>query len=100
VTTYHGHGLQINTLADIFINNTDAVNNMLFGGQLTAAGEVAISNSSFSDTSTGNDASVAEWNWPGDRQHRKYLACGNVVLNNNQSVGADIDAGGDVFLIL
>ena len=95
-TQYHGHGLQINTLADIFIDNTDAVGNMLFGGQLTAAGQVAISGGSFSNTQT-DDATVAEG------KGLEIVSGGNtslsgVVLDNNQSVGADIDAGGDVFL--
>lgn len=95
-TEFHGHGLQINTLADIFIDNTDAVGNMLFGGQLTAGGEVAISGSSFSNTQT-DDATVAEG------KGLEIVSGGNtslsgVILDNNQSVGADIDAGGDVFL--
>jgi hypothetical protein len=95
-TEYHGHGLQINTLADIFIDNTDAVGNMLFGGQLTAGGQVAISGSSFSNTQT-DDATIAVG------KGLEIVSGGNtslsgVVLENNQSVGADIDAGGDVFL--
>ncbi|HJS18221.1 MAG TPA: hypothetical protein VJ785_05720 [Anaerolineales bacterium] len=96
VTNYHGQGLQINTPADIFINNTEAVNNTLFGGQMTAGGEVAVSNSNFSDTSTTLATSVVG-------QGLEIVSTGNsslsnVILNNNQSVGADIQAGGDIFL--
>ncbi|HSL44704.1 MAG TPA: hypothetical protein VK897_14805 [Anaerolineales bacterium] len=57
-TTHHGHGLQITTLADIFLNNVTADNNSLFGGQLNAGGEVAIAGGSFSNTSTGDNAAA------------------------------------------
>lgn len=98
VTTYHGHGLQINSLADIFINNTNALNNMLFGGQLNADGEIAISNSIFSDTSTGSSTNLAG-------KGLEIVSAGNVslastVLDNNQTVGADVQAGADIFLDL
>jgi hypothetical protein len=98
VTTLYGHGLKINSLANIFIGNTTAVNNMLFGGQLTAAGTVSVSNSNFSDTSTD----------PGQNAMGKGLdivstgntSLANVVLNHNQTDGAHIQAGGDIFLDL
>lgn len=96
VVTYHGHGLQISSLSDIFIGNTNAVNNTLFGGHLTAGGEVAISNSTFSDTSTGNDAAALGVGLDVTSTGNTSLA--NVVVSNNQTVGADIQAGGDVFL--
>jgi hypothetical protein len=96
VTTLHGHGLKVNSLADIFIDSTNATNNMLFGGQLTAGGEVVVSNSNFSDTSTD----------PGQTAMGKGLdivttgntSLANVVLDNNQTDGADVQAGGDIFL--
>ena len=97
VTEFHGHGLQINTLSDINIQNTNANNNMLFGGELTAGGQVAIQGGSFSDTTTAPEGTVALG------QGLKITSTGNtsldqVVLNNNQTEGADIQAGGDVFL--
>lgn len=96
VTTLYGHGLKVNSLASIFIGNTNALNNMLFGGQLSAAGEVSVSNSNFSDTSTD----------PGQTAMGKGLdivstgnaSLANVILNHNQTDGADIKAGGDIFL--
>ena len=97
-TTYHGHGLQINSLADIFIFNTEAVNNMLFGGQLTAGGEVAVDTSTFSETSTGPDADALGVGLEITSSGNASLA--NVTLDNNQTDGADIQAGGDIFLDL
>jgi len=95
-TTSHGHGLQITSLASISINNTNANNNMLFGGQLSAGGEVSIANSSFSNNSTGSSTDAVG-------KGLEIVSAGNVsltnvVLDNNQTVGADITAGGDVFL--
>ena len=97
VTEFHGHGLQVNTLSDITISNTNANNNMLFGAELTAGGQVSIQGGSFSDTTTEPDGTVALG------QGLKITSTGNtsldqVVLNNNQTEGADIQAGGDVFL--
>lgn len=94
--TYNGHGLQITTLADIIINNTNANNNMLFGGQLTANGQVSIANSSFSNTSTGSAASVVGKGLQIVSGGNTSLT--NVVLNNNQTDGATIQAGGTTWL--
>ena len=97
VTTDYGHGLQVTTLADIFINNTTATNNALFGGQLTAGGEVAIINSNFSNTST-DPASTAIVGKGLEIKSTGNTSLANVILDNNQTVGADIQAGEDVFL--
>lgn len=96
VTTLHGHGLRVNSLADIFINNTTATNNMLFGGQLSAGGQVAISNSTFSNTSTDPGQTAAGEGLEIVSAGNASLA--NVVLDNNQTNGADVRAGGDIFL--
>lgn len=96
VDTLYGHGLKVNSLADIFISNTTATNNMLFGGQLTAGGEVSVSNSNFSDTST--DAGQAALGTGLDIVSAGNASLANVILNNNQTDGATIKAGGDVFL--
>ncbi len=98
--TFHGHGLFIDTDADILINNTNATGNMLFGAELNAGGQVAISadigsTSDFSNTSTG----AAD----GEGQSLLITSGGNtsltnVVLNNNQTFGAEIQAGGFVWL--
>ena len=99
VTTDHGHGLQVTTLSDIFINNTTATNNTLFGAQLTAGGQVAISNSTFSNTST-DPTSTAVVGKGLEITSTGNASLANVVLDNNQTTGADIQSGGDVFLDL
>jgi hypothetical protein len=96
VTTLYGHGIRVTSLADIFIDHTNASNNMLFGGQLSAGGLVAISDSNFSDTSTDPGQSAMG-------QGLDIISSGNtslarVVLNNNQTNGAHIQAGGHIFL--
>ena len=96
VTTLNGHGLKINSLADIFIDSTNATGNMLFGGQLTAAGDVSVSNSNFSDTST--DAGQSAVGKGLDIVSTGNASLANVILNNNQTNGADVKAGGDIFL--
>jgi len=96
VSTFHGHGLQVTSLASIFLNNVTATNNMLFGAQLNAAGEVAIANSTFSNTSTGSSTDVLGKGL--DVVSTGNTSLFNVVLDNNQTVGANIQAGTDVFL--
>jgi hypothetical protein len=94
--TFHGHGMQITSDADIIINSTDASGNMLFGGELTAGGLVNIADSTFNNNSTGNVANAVG-------QGLKIVSggdtlLGNVVLDNNQTDGANIQAGGAVTL--
>ena len=96
VTTLYGHGLRVNSLADIFIDGTTATNNMLFGAELNAAGEVAVSNSTFSDTATDPGQNAVG-------EGLRIVSAGNaslatVVLNHNQTDGAHIQAGGVIFL--
>jgi hypothetical protein len=96
VTNYYGTGVQVTTLADIFINGTNATGNSLFGGQMNASGEVAVSNSNFSNTSTTVPTAVLG-------KGLEVVSGGNIsltntILNNNQTLGADIQAGGDIFL--
>ena len=95
VDTYHGHGLQVTSLADIIINNTTADGNMLFGGQLTASGQVAIANSSFSNTSTGSDANALG---KGLEIVGGNTNLASVTLDNNQTYGATIQTAGTVWL--
>jgi hypothetical protein len=98
VTTDYGHGLQVTTLSDISIGNTNANNNTLFGGQLKAGGQVIVSNSSFSNTSTDPATSTAILGKGLEITSTGNTSLANVVLDNNQTEGADIQAGGDVFL--
>ncbi len=69
---------------------------MLFGGQLTAGGEVSVSNSNFSDTST--DPGQSAMGKGLDIVSTGNASLANVVLNHNQTDGADVKAGGDIFL--
>lgn len=96
VTSLNGHGLKVTSLADIFISNTNATNNMLFGGQLSAGGQVSVSNSNFSDNST--DPGQSAMGKGLDIVSAGNTSLANVVLNHNQTDGADIQAGGEIFL--
>jgi hypothetical protein len=94
--TFHGHGMYIDSDADILINNTTATGNSLFGGELIAGGQVAINNSTFSDTGTGSAANAVG-------QGLQITSGGNtnlagVVLSNNEANGATIQAGGFAWL--
>ncbi len=94
--TYHGHGMYIDSDADILINNTTATGNSLFGGELIAGGQVAVNNSTFSDTGTGSAANAVG-------QGLQITSGGNtnlagVVLSNNEANGATIQAGGFAWL--
>jgi hypothetical protein len=94
--TYHGHGMFVDSDADILINNTTATGNSLFGGELTAGGQVAINSSTFSDTGTGSQANAVG-------QGLMITSGGNtsltgVVLDNNEANGATIQAGGFAWL--
>jgi len=96
VDTFHGHGLQITSPLGIFLSNVTATNNMLFGAELNSGAEVAISFSNFSNTSTGSSANAVG-------QGLDIISAGNVslldvVLDNNQTMGANIQAGGNVTL--
>jgi hypothetical protein len=95
--------MEITSLANIFIFNTDATGNSLFGGQLKADGDVSISadpltgrTSNFSNTSTGSNGPVVGKGLEIDSGGNTSLF--RVVLDNNQTVGADIQAGGFVWL--
>lgn len=91
VDTYNGHGLHITSLADILINNTTANGNMLFGGQLNAGGQVSVANSTFSNTSTGSSANAVGKGL--DIVSGGQTSLSSVVLDNNQTSGATIQAG-------
>jgi hypothetical protein len=96
VTNYYGTGLQVTTLSDIFLNNTDATGDSLFGGQLNAGGEVAVTGGNFNNTSTKVSSAVLG-------EGLQIVSVGNatlteVMLDNNQTVGADIQSQGDAYL--
>lgn len=91
VTTFHGHGLAITSQSNISLNNVTALNNMLFGAELSSTvGNVNVSNSTFSNTSTGSAANAVGQGLGISTGGSVILA--NVVLDNNQTFGATIQA--------
>ena len=54
IPTFHGNGLQVATVGNISINLVDASNNTLFGALLDSGGDVAISNSTFNNQTSGS----------------------------------------------
>lgn len=91
VTTYHGHGLAITSQSNITLNNVTALRNMLFGAELSSTvGDINVSNSEFSNTSTGSAANAVGQGLNISTGGSAILA--NVVLNNNQTFGAAIQA--------
>jgi hypothetical protein len=96
VTTLYGHGLRINSLAGILIDGTTATNNMLFGAELNSGGQVAVSNSNFSDTTTDPGQTAAGRGL--DIVSAGNASLANVVVSHNQTDGAHIQAGGVIYL--
>jgi hypothetical protein len=95
-TQYDGIGLQVNSDSSIFINNTNASGNSLFGANLSAGGDVAIANSVFSNTTTG--VATAPLGVGLSVVSGQNVFIDTVTLDANQLAGADIQATGDVFL--
>ena len=95
-TQYDGIGLLINSDAGIFINNTNASGNSLFGADLNAAGDVAIANSTFSNTTTG--VATAALGVGLQVVSGQNVFIDTVTLDGNQLAGANIQATADVFL--
>lgn len=96
-TQYDGIGLDITSSAgSIFINNTNASGNSLFGANLNASGDVAIANSTFSNTTTGD--ATAPLGLGLQIVSGQNVFIDTVALDGNQLDGASIQATGDVFL--
>ena len=96
-TQYDGIGLQVTSDNGIFINNVNASGNSLFGANLSAGGDVAIANSTFSNTTTGDAAAPLGM---GLQVSGQNVFIDTVTLDGNQLDGASIQATGDVFLDL
>jgi hypothetical protein len=96
VTQYDGHGLDIDAGQSISLTNVMASGNSLFGAELNAGADVNISESEFNNNSTGvASAPLGQGLGVVSGSNVSLL---NVELNNNQTVGADIQTPGDVFL--
>lgn len=95
--TFHGYGLQVVTQGSIFLDGVNASDNTLFGAHLDAGADVQITNSNFSNNTTGSATDVLG-------RGLEVISAGNVsmtnvVLDNNQTFGANIQTTtGFVFL--
>jgi hypothetical protein len=96
VTTFHGMGILAASDSSIFINNTDASGNSLFGANLNAAGDVAIANSFFNNTTTGSATDALGVGL--EIVSGKNVFIDTVTLDGNQVSGANVQAAGDAFL--
>jgi len=100
-STFHGHGLWIVSDGSIDFDGVTASNNMLSGAHLEAGGDVIISNSTFSNNTTGSatDAlGVGLEIISGQSVFIGGFDGTTVTLDGNQLSGATIQAAGDVFL--
>ena len=96
-TQYDGIGLDITSSAgSIFINNTNASGNSLFGANLNASGDVAIANSIFSNTTTGDATAPLGVGLQVVSGQNVFID--TITVDGNQVDGANIQATGDVFL--
>ena len=90
---YYGYGLNVVTSGSITLDNVNASNNHLFGAHLEG-GNVSVSNSSFNNNRTPDDA-------PAQGYGLEIISGGTVTINlveanNNQLFGTNIQAQGDV----
>lgn len=93
---YHGYGLQVVTPGNISLNMVTALNNTLYGAHLESGLDTFISDSEFSNQTSG---SATEQIGRG----LEVISGGNifldtVTLNGNQTFGANLKAAGDIFL--
>lgn len=96
VTTFHGMGILATSDNSIFINTTEASGNSLFGANLNAAGDVAIANSFFNNTTTGSATDALGVGL--QIVSGKNVFIDTVTLDGNQLSGAIVQAAGDAFL--
>jgi hypothetical protein len=92
---FDGYGLQVVTLGSIFLDAVTASDNTLFGARLDGA-FVQVSNSTFSNQTSGSatDPTGRGLEIVSDG----IVLLQNVTLDNNQTFGANIQAGGNVDL--
>ena len=92
--TFYGYGLQVVTPNAIDLANVTANNNFLWGADLDAGGDVAVTDSIFNNNSTFSNTFI-------DDTGLLITSGGTVSLNNvqadnNRLIGAVIDAVGDI----
>jgi len=94
--TFHGYGLQVVTQGNISMALVNASDNTLFGAHLDAGGDVAISGSNFNNQTSGSATDQTGRGLEVISLGNVFLS--NVVIDNNQTFGASIQAGGDISL--
>ena len=98
-TTFHGLGLEVVSSNNINLTNVTASNNYIFGAHLESGGEITVRGSFFNDNRTPSAADALG-------RGLEMISVGNAsiattMLDNNQTFGAFIQAGGPhVFLDL
>jgi hypothetical protein len=98
---FHGVGLEVVTLGEIFLDAVNASGNTFHGALLDAGMDVSVSNSTFSNNTSLNNQSTGTP--PVTGKGLVIISDGNVILDTvtldgNQTFGASIQAGGAVFL--
>lgn len=98
---FHGVGLEVVTLGEIFLDGVNASGNTFHGARLDAGTNVNVSNSTFSNNTSLNNQSTGTP--PVTGKGLVIISDGNVILDTitldgNQTFGASIQAGGAVFL--
>ena len=96
IPTFFGYGLQVVSQGNIFVNTVTAANNTLFGAHLDAGADVAISNSNFSNQTSGSATDQTGRGLEVISGGNTFLT--NTVLDNNQLFGTSITSGTDVYL--
>jgi hypothetical protein len=92
---FDGYGLQVVTLGSIFLDAVTASGNTLFGARLDGA-FVKVSNSTFSNQTSGSATDLTGRGL--EIVSDGVVLLQNVFLDNNQTFGANIQAGGDISL--
>jgi hypothetical protein len=98
---FHGVGLEVVTLGNIFLDAVNASGNTFHGALLDAGMDVSVSNSTFSNNTSLNNQSTGTP--PATGKGLVIVSDGNVLLDHvvfdgNQTFGASIQAGEAVFL--
>lgn len=98
---FHGVGLEVVTLGNIFVDAVNASGNIFHGASLDAGVDVNVSNSQFNNNTALNNTSTGTP--PVTGKGLVIVSDGNVlldhvILDGNQTFGASIQAGGAVFL--
>jgi len=97
-TTYHGLGLSVVSSSNVSLNAVTASGNGLTGAYLNSGGEVLVKDSSISNNDTGPAGPLLGTGLTVISTGNSSIA--NTTLDNNQTYGAAIQAGGHTFLDL